>query len=157
MQLERSRRYSRDEELSKELLFWMAYQGTPYEHPEEGYVQSVKSITLDDVRSFYRDNYVRDNVVVGVGGGYPEGFPVRVRDRLRPVAARRNGSRAIRHPSLPCLTAMKVLIVEKQTDASAISMGFPIDFSAAMTTSSPCSPPTPGSASTATPSATSTR
>lgn len=40
--LERGRRYARDEELSKQLLFWMAYDGTPYQHPEEGYVDSVK-------------------------------------------------------------------------------------------------------------------
>jgi zinc protease len=51
--LERARRYSRDEELSKDLLFWMAYEGTPYQHPAEGYVESVRSITLDDVRAFY--------------------------------------------------------------------------------------------------------
>ena len=44
--LERARRYSRDEELSKELLFWMAYEGTPYQHPAEGYVESVRAITL---------------------------------------------------------------------------------------------------------------
>ena len=43
--LERARRYSRDEELSKQLLFARAYEGTPYEHPEEGYVSSVRSIT----------------------------------------------------------------------------------------------------------------
>ena len=60
--LERGRRYNRDEELSKELLYWMAYRGTPYEHPEEGYVESVRSITLDDVRAFYDRYYVRDNI-----------------------------------------------------------------------------------------------
>ncbi len=124
--LERSRRYSRDEELSKELLFWMAYEGTAYEHPEEGYVQSVKSITLDDVRSFYRDNYVRDNVVVGVGGGYPEGFAARMRadfDRALPAGA----APEIPAPEPAMPEGMKVLIIEKQTDASAISMGFPIE------------------------------
>src|SRR5688572_14377717 len=52
--LERARRYSRDEELSKDLLFWMAYDGTPYQHPPEGYVDSVRSITLDDIRAFYK-------------------------------------------------------------------------------------------------------
>ena len=66
--LERARRYSRDEELSKDLLFWMAYEGTPYQHPPEGYVESVRSITPDDVRAFYRDHYVRNNIVIGLGG-----------------------------------------------------------------------------------------
>ncbi len=123
--LERTRRYGRDEELSKELLFSMAYRGTPFEHPEEGYVESVRSITPDDVRAFYAAHYVRNNVVVGVAGGYPDGFAETVRadfDALpqgdpTPVPA----STAV----MP--SGVHVLIVEKPTDATAISMGFPID------------------------------
>lgn len=125
--LERGRRYSRDEELSKELLFWMAYDGTPYQHPAEGYVESVRSITLDDVRAFYKEHYVPGNIVIGIGGGYPEGFPERVMKDLG-VAA---GSAAAKprppveiKPKSPSGT--KVLLVEKETDASAISFGYPI-------------------------------
>jgi zinc protease len=124
-QLERSRRYSRDEELSKDLLFWMAYEGTRYAHPEDGYVQSVRSITLDDVRAFYRDNYTRDNVVVAVGGGYPAGLAERVRadfDRLPTGAV---ATPPAPRPERP--DGLKVLIVETNTDATAISMGFPIE------------------------------
>jgi len=122
--VERGRRFNRDEELSKELLYWMAYQGTPYAHPVEGYVESVRSITLDDVKDFYARFYARNNVVTAVGGGYPDGFVQRVRadfDALpevtvEPVAA----------PAPPMPEGVKVLIVEKPTDASAISLGFPI-------------------------------
>ncbi|NIY13208.1 MAG: insulinase family protein, partial [Gemmatimonadetes bacterium] len=124
-QLERGRRYNRDEELSKELLFWMAYRGTPYEHPEEGYVQSVQSITLEDVEAFYRDHYLRDAVVVGVGGGYPDGFAERVRTDLDALPA--GTVRAVPAPEPERPDGMEVLLVEKQTDAVAISMGFPID------------------------------
>jgi zinc protease len=123
--LERGRRYNRDEELSKELLYWMAYEGTPYEHPEEGYVQSVRSITLDDVRAFYDAHYVRNNIVVGIGGGYPSGFPARVRTDFdaRPEVA----VAEVPHPRPARPDRARVLIVEKQTDASAISLGFPTD------------------------------
>jgi zinc protease len=122
--LERGRRYSRDEELSKQLLFWMAYEGTPYQHPEEGYVDSVRSITLDDVRAFHRAHYLRNNIVVGVGGGYSQGFPERVRKDLdglpegpvQPVAA----------PTPKPPSGVKVLIVDKETDASSVSFGYPI-------------------------------
>jgi zinc protease len=122
--LERARRYSRDEELSKQLLFWMAYEGTPYAHPEEGYVDSVRSITLEDVRGFYRTHFRRGNVTVAVGGGYPEGFPATVR---RDVDALPEGA----PPAVPVPTpkpppGVKVLLVDKETDASAISFGFPI-------------------------------
>jgi zinc protease len=122
--LERSRRYSRDEELSKQLLYWMAYEGTAYQHPEEGYVDSVRAITLDDIRGFYRDHYVRSNIVVGIGGGYPDGFAAQLRKdvdtlpegAVKPIAA----------PTPKAPSGVKVLIVEKETDASAISFGHPI-------------------------------
>lgn len=125
--LERSRRYSRDEELSKQLLYWLAYDGTPYHHPEEGYVDSVRSITVDDVRAFYRRHYARDNIVVSVGGGYPEGFPVRVRKDLDALPATASPKR----PAPDRLTTrppvgVKVLLVDKEAEASAISFGFPI-------------------------------
>ena len=122
--LERSRRYSRDEELSKQLLFWMAYDGTPYQHPEEGYVSSVRAITLDDVRAFHAAHYLRGNVVVGIGGGYPEGFAARVRkdvDSLPPGTVP-----AVAAPVPPPVSGVKVLIVDKDTDASAISLGYPV-------------------------------
>jgi zinc protease len=124
-QLERGRRFTRDEELSKDLLFWMAFRGTAYAHPEDGYVQSVRSITLDDVRQFYRDNYTRDNVVVAVGGGYPAGFGDRVRADFDRLPAGRVASPPAPEPERP--RGMKVLIVETNTDATPISMGFPVD------------------------------
>jgi zinc protease len=122
--LERPRRYARDEELSKQLLYWMAYDGTPYHHPDDGYVESVRSITVDDVRAFYRDHYVRNNIVVAIGGGYPEGFPARVRKDIDtlPEGARSAGRNV--EPKPPA--GVKVLLVEKETEASAISFGFPI-------------------------------
>ena len=122
--LERGRRYSRDEELSKELLFWMAYEGTPYQHPSDGYVESVRSIALDDVRGFYRDHYVRNNIVVGIGGGYPQGFPERIRKDLDALPEKPVAAPAVPAPKAPA--GMKVLLVDKETDASPVSFGFPI-------------------------------
>jgi zinc protease len=122
--VERGRRFNRDEELSKELLYWMAYQGTPYAHPVEGYVASVRSITLDDVRDFYTRFYARDNVVVAVGGGHPDGFVKRVRADFD--ALPEGTVQAVEAPRPVMPEGVKVLIVEKQTDASAISLGFPI-------------------------------
>jgi zinc protease len=123
--LERSRRYNRDEELSKELLFWMAYHGTPYEHPEEGYVESVRSITLDDVRAFYETYYVANNIAVGLGGGYEIPLARRVRDDFDTLPTANITQVSAPEPRMP--SGVKVLIVEKETDASAISFGFPTD------------------------------
>ena len=122
--LERARRYSRDEELSKQLLFWIAYEGTPYAHPEEGYVDSVRSITVDDVRGFYGTHFRRGNVTVAVGGGYPEGFPQTVRRDLDTLPEGAPPAVPVPAPKRPA--GVKVLLVDKETDASAISFGFPI-------------------------------
>lgn len=124
--VERGRRYGRDEELTKELLFSLAYQGTPYAHPEEGYVESVRSLTLDDVKAFYEANYLRSNLVVGIGGGYPDGFPDRVREDFNALPDGEVAPVAAPQPAMP--DGIKVLIVEKATDATPISMGFPEDF-----------------------------
>jgi zinc protease len=122
--LERSRRYSRDEELSKELLFREAYRGTPYEHPVDGYVQSVRAITLADVRDFYRTRYLSNNLVVGLAGGYPDGFVERVRADFDRLPSGQVVAVPAPQPRMP--DGVHVLIVEKETDATAISMGFPI-------------------------------
>ena len=121
--LERARRYSRDEELSKQLLFWAAYEGTPYQHPEEGYVDSVRSITIDDIRAFYKTHYVRNNIVVAVGGGLPSGFEARVRKDIDTLAEGTVPAIAAPVPTAP--TGIKVLIVDKETDAAPVSFGFP--------------------------------
>jgi zinc protease len=122
--LERTRRYSRDEELSKEVLFREAFRGTPYEHPVDGYVQSVRSITLDDVRAFYRSHYLSNNLIVGLAGGYPQGFVERVRSDFDALPS---GQVAAVRPSRARMPdGVHVVIVEKETDATAISMGFPI-------------------------------
>ncbi len=122
--LERTRRYGRDEELSKELLFSMAYAGTPYEHPEEGYVESVESITLDDIKDFYSQYYLRNNIVVAIGGGYPDGFIAQVREDFNALP---EGEVAFVQPPEPRMPqGVEVLIVDKPTDATPISIGFPI-------------------------------
>jgi zinc protease len=123
--LERTRRFARDEELTKELLYREAYRGTPYEHPVDGYVQSVRAITLDDVREFYRTHYRAGNLVVAIGGGVPDGFAERVRADLDARLPAGTAPRVERPtPSSP--GRVRVLLVDKPTDASPVSIGFPI-------------------------------
>lgn len=122
--LKQARRFSNDEELSKELLYWQIFKGTPYEHPEEGYVTSVESITLDDVKAFYARYYTRDNVVVGVGGGYPEDFAARVRTDFDTLPAGKVAP--AQKPSPAAGDGVKILIVEKNVISTPISFGFPI-------------------------------
>jgi zinc protease len=122
--LKQTRRFSNDEELSKELLYYEIYRGTPYQHPEEGYVASVNSITLEDVKAFYAKCYTRDNITVAVGGGFPPGFKRRVHDDF---GALPSGSVEPAPKIQPApVQGLHFLLVEKDTNASPISFGFPI-------------------------------
>lgn len=122
--VERPRRYGNDEELSKILLFREAFRGTPYEHPAAGYVSSVKSLTLSDVREFYEKNYVRNNITVALGGSYPDRFDERVRSDFDSLPEREVSTPPRPAPKMP--GCVKVVIVDKETDATSVSIGFPI-------------------------------
>jgi len=113
-----------DEELGKEALESFIFEGHPYGHSVYGTVRAVESLTLDDVRAFYRTEYTRDRVTIGLAGGYPEDFPKRVREAL----ARLPGGRAkpVIYPRPKSIHGIEVRLVEKPGTATAVSLGFPI-------------------------------
>ncbi|MEL6822236.1 MAG: insulinase family protein, partial [Calditrichota bacterium] len=123
--VQKSLRYSQDEELGKEVLYEFIFTGTPYEHNEEGHVQSLQAITLQDVKDFYANNYTRSNIVIGLGGGYSMDFLKRVESDFNTLP---EGNKAVISKSVPAaIDGMHVKIVEKNANATAISFGFPID------------------------------
>lgn len=118
-------RYSQDEELGKETLYEFIFAGTPYQHNEEGWVTSLSAITLDDVKQFYRTYYTRDNVVVGIGGGFDDAFAKKVAGDFKKLPA---GEVArVPAPKPKKIDGLHVLIVEKDAASTGISFGFPID------------------------------
>jgi zinc protease len=122
--LKQTRRFSRDEELSKELLFHEIYRGTPYAHPEKGYVASANSITLDDVKAFYSKYYVQNNITVAVGGGFPPGFKKNMRADFDALPVGQIAS--VPKPQPATIEGIHFLLVEKDTNSSPVSIGFPI-------------------------------
>lgn len=119
-------RYSQDEELGKEILYEFIFAGTPYGHNEEGHVQSLESITLDDVKDFYKSHYTWDNVVVGIGGGFDDKFAKSVKKDFESLP--KGDTPQVAAPQAAKIDGMNVLIIEKNdAAASAISFGFPID------------------------------
>jgi len=116
-----------DEELGKQTLNALLYDGHPYEATEMGTEQGLAAITLDDVRAFHAERYTRTNLRLGVAGGYPDGFLRQMEDEL--AAALSAGHRS-EHQPLPAPRALnghELLLVEKDAIATAISIGFPID------------------------------
>jgi zinc protease len=113
-----------DEQFGKEILSRMLYAGHPYQHQPAGTVESVSGITLDDVRAFYKEQMVCGNLVIGVAGGYPPDFPSRVRGDFTALPAGFTPRLRLPAPRRPA--GLEVVIADKPTPATAISMGFPI-------------------------------
>ncbi len=123
--LENTLRYSNDEELGKQALYQFIFDGTPYGHPQTGLISSVKNLTLDDVKKFYQEHYTRDRLTVGLGGAVSRGL---VKEFTRALnALPESGPPIPPAPQPKPIEGLQVLLVEKDTESTAISIGFPID------------------------------
>ncbi|MEZ0311315.1 MAG: M16 family metallopeptidase [Myxococcota bacterium] len=118
-------RLSNDEELGKERLQANTWKGTSYAHPTLGTLAGVKAITLDDVRDFVAKNYTRANLVIGLTGKATEQIIERVRSELAVLPAGEHAAA----PSVKAAPAkgLSVEIIAKDTRATAISLGHPIE------------------------------
>ena len=123
--IEKELRYSSDEELGKATLYEQAWKGTPYAHLDQGTVESLKAITLQDVKDFWTAHFTAQNAVIGLGGAYDEGLPARL---LADLARLPSGAPAVTPaPQAPAISGRHVTIVEKPGQSTAISFGAPID------------------------------
>ena len=124
--LENTLRYSSDEELGKAVLYNAIFAGTPYGHLPAGTVESVRGITLDDVKDFYRKHYTRENVVIGLAAATTRRCWRGCGSDLAALA-RRFAVPTLPPPEPAPIRGRQVTIVEKDCNATAISIGFPID------------------------------
>lgn len=122
--IETSLRYSSDEDLGKAVLLGTVFAGTPYAHLTEGSVAALKSITLEDVRSFWSAHYTRENLVVGLGGAYPEWLPATLQGDLSRLQSATPA--AVAEPVPNPILGRSLTIVEKPGPSTAISFGYPI-------------------------------
>jgi zinc protease len=113
-----------DEELGKQSLGALMYAGHPYRHPTPGTAAGLAAITADDVRQFYASHFTRDRLIVGVAGGYPDGFAETFAARFTALPAK--GPSMPKLPKPPARKGAEILIVEKNARANAISLGYPI-------------------------------
>ncbi|MCM3903800.1 MAG: insulinase family protein [Pyrinomonadaceae bacterium] len=120
-----SLRETNDEELGKEYLYNIIYDGHPYAHHNMGTVSSLEKLTLDDVRAFYKANYNQANAVLALAGGYPKDLPQRVEVDFAKLPAGQSSKAKFDTPKLA--SGMRINIVKRETRATALSLGFPID------------------------------
>jgi zinc protease len=123
--LEKSLRYASDEELGKAALQGAVFAGTGYAHPPQGTVSGLKSLTLDDVRGFYKAHFTRDRTVVAVGGDATDAVVARLQGSLAELPS--SAAPSAPPPAIPKLSGRSVVLVAKPGADSSISFGFPID------------------------------
>ncbi len=115
-----------EEELGKEVLQDAIFSGTPYGHPVLGTVAGITAIALDDVKAFAKGAYTRAGLIAGVSGDVPKEYLDRVKSELAKLPP---------GPALPAPTGvvgrrpsgLEVEIIQKETRATAISFGRPIE------------------------------
>lgn len=123
--LEKTLRYANDEAFGKEVLYQAIFANTPYGHPDDGLIESVKSITLEDVKNFYQTYFTKENVVIGIGGGFDNSLVNRLEKELTTLPP---GTPAlVAKPTPQLIEGLEAILVEKDTRSTAISIGFPID------------------------------
>lgn len=115
-----------EEELGKERLQTNIFAGTRYAHPVQGTASGIAAITLDDVRNFARSQYTQGNLMLAVNGDISDAQVMQLRTALAslpvgtPAPVKRaplSGKRS---------KGMDVEIIAKDTRATAISFGLPI-------------------------------
>jgi zinc protease len=118
-------RANNEEELAKEWLQNRIFEGTPYGHTSLGTVEGLKAITLADVKAFARDFYTTGDLKVGINGGVTDAVLSSLQSELGKLPSGqtpRIGGIAGKMPQ-----GYDVDIIAKDTRATAISFGHPID------------------------------
>lgn len=125
----KSLRFNDDEELGKEVLNAMVFKDTPYGHPDYGTASSVQSLTLDDVKNFYKQEFTRNNVWIGVAGNYSDELVAMIKKDFAALPA---GSAEMMKLTPPAkIEGLHATIVGKDAPATAMSFGFPVPFTRA--------------------------
>lgn len=123
--LKNSLRGTDDENLGKQALNYFMYGNHPYSATEVGSVQGLESITLDDVKEYYKRVYTKDNLKFGIAGGYPKSLLDKIKEDFGNLPSGKLTE--IDLPKPAPIQKMEILFVEKPARGTAISMGFPIN------------------------------
>jgi len=113
-----------DELLGLEALQDRIFAGHPYGHPSEGTVESLQRLTLDDVKAFYKERFTQGSLMLGIAGGYPQGYLDRLKHDLAALPAGQKGRKPL--PPLPKVSGRNFTLIEKQTASVGIQFGFPL-------------------------------
>jgi zinc protease len=89
-----------------------------------GTVKGLESITLADVTSHRARVFTRDRLVVGLAGAVDEALSGRMQEAFSSLPDK--GAPRVEIPEPASIGGIHVRIVEKDTDSTAITMGYPL-------------------------------
>ena len=117
-------RGNNEEELGKELLYQQIFAGHPYGTINQGDVSDLQGMTIEDLQKFYASQFTQANLIIGIAGGYPEGFLARVQKDFAKLP--KGAATPLKVPPPPPTKATQMLLVEKPTRSVAFSIGHAI-------------------------------
>lgn len=117
-------RYASDEELGKAVLYQEIFKNTPYGHLTTGYISSLESITINDVKNFYKQNINKNNFEIGLAGGFDNNLVTKLNTDLSKLPEGIKTTKTKISPSK--INGLNITIIEKDNSSTAISFGFPI-------------------------------
>jgi zinc protease len=92
----------------------------------EGRSESVKSITLDDVKNHYKSFFTKNNLMIGIAGNYSDEFLNRLKEDMARLPDTNPDNPSA--PEIEMPNGINVKIISKEgAFGSAIFTGFPID------------------------------
>jgi len=135
-------RASSDEEYSKKALEDFLFRGTKYQHMVQGKSESVKAITLEDVKEQYKNFFTKNNLMIGIAGNYSSKFLAALKKDMQNLSDVKPILPIQVKPEMP--KGINIEIIKKDNAfGSAIFAGFPMsltrkdnDFAALMVANS---------------------
>jgi zinc protease len=122
--IEQRLRANDDESLGKAALEALMYEGHPYGHYVGGTVAALKGLKLEDVQAHAPRVFTQDRMIIGLGGKVDQSLGRLLKIRL--AAMPKTGAKPVDVPP-PKPGRARIIIVEKPTMATAISLGYPYE------------------------------
>lgn len=135
-------RASSDEEYSKKALEDLLFRGTNYQSMVQGKTESVKSITLDDIKNQFANAFTKNNLTIGIVGNYSDAFLKQLKSDMAMLSDKKFTSPKAGKATMP--DGVNVEIIAKDNAfGSAVFTGTPLaitrsskDFAALMVANS---------------------
>lgn len=123
---ERDNIIKNSEDLSLEMIELFIFENHPYGKPDFGTKTGLNNIKIDDLVSFYQNFYTGKNYELGVGGYNASEIMDTIKKDLTALSSGKPDDIIIKEPEE--YDRNKVLIIKQDTTTTAVTLGFPVDF-----------------------------